>query len=396
MTRRSSRNRMGALATEHLVGGHSLAEWAVLTRFILARRAFGVLAGPLLSKAATQYADALYSTSGATPEIRDRILESLEVDPAQVVEFPFPAGWPMYFRRSKAFDARMRHRLKDVVVSPLSGLTWTASGRIIGESIGSAYRLLGWGNVAHEMLFPVAGDPINSRVVCTVSRNYGHWLFESLPHILEALAECPDTTILLPRFTKDRPPFVEDSLRLALGDRTYENAVRYATQPHRVAELVLTGMPVDPYFIHPSAVKVLRTTYSQHLAVGPRRRALYVSRRASPKRRMDNEAELENMVTECGFEVVSSEDVPFHERIRMFSEAHTVVAPHGAGLSSIVWCSPGTKLIELLPPANFNDYFARLSMMTSLQYRYIQAQPGSHPGGILSLADLEREIGDQG
>lgn len=374
------------------LGNHSLAGWLALGRLVAARKAYARLAGPLLSGAAGRYVDSLYGPSGAHSDVRTRILQTVQVDPPQVAEFPFPAGWPPFFRRSKSFDARMRYHLRDVVVSPLSGLTWTPSGRIIGESIGSVHRLLGWGNVAHEMLFPVDRARMQSPVVCTVSTNFGHWLFESLPRVLEAIAAHPETTILLPADQRDRPRFIDESLRLALGDAKFEASVRYAARPHRVEELVLTSMPVDPYFIHPATVPFLRTVYASQRVSPAQKRAVYISRKNSQKRRMDNEDALEAFMVSCGFDVILVEDMSFGERIRLFSQAHTVVGPHGAGLSCILWCAPGTQVIELLPPEDFSDFFARLSSSNGLLYRYVQADAGVQAGGLVSLRALESEL----
>lgn len=383
------------VATDRLVAGHSPVEWAVLARYRTSRRLVGAVAGRRLAEAAKRYVDTVHGTTGSHAEVRTRILDTVEVDPACVVHFPFPADWPDCFRRSKAFDARVRHRLRDVVVSPLSGLTWTPSGRVLGESIGSAHRLLGWGNVAHELLFPVSRERLTGPLVCAVSRNYGHWLFDCLPNVLEAVDAHPDVTVLIPALPKDRPPFIEESLRAALGDARFEAMVRHATQPHRVDELILTAMPVDPYFVHPAVLGRLQATFTPDRTLAAGHRDLYVSRRRSPKRRMDNEEAVESLLQRQGFDIVQSEDLSFTERTRVFGQARTVVGPHGAGLANIAWCPPGTTVVELLPPTNFNDYYARVSAMADLSYGFVQARPGIEPGGSIALREVEAMLDDR-
>lgn len=375
------------------VQGHTFAEWWALARFITNRKVSQVLGGRRLAGAAKWYVDSLYGTSGSHAAVRSRVIESTEVMPPRVVEFQFPEAWPAHFRRSYAFDARVRHRLRDVVVSPLSGLTWTPCGRVLGDSIGSAYRLLGWGNVAHELLFPEARTGLHLCAVCSISDNYGHWLFESLPNIMEALEGHADVKVLLPGAEKDRRPFVEESLRLALGDRRFENVRLYAMQPQRIDELVLTTMPRDPYFVPPWILESLRRWFGRHLSpAGNSTRRVYISRRGSPKRRMDNEEAIESYLVTSGYDIVRSEDLSFLDRLRLFSECGVIVGPHGAGMANIAWCSPGTRVVEILPPTNFNDYFARLALLGSLRYQFVTAVPGVHPGGRVVRRDLDQAL----
>jgi capsular polysaccharide biosynthesis protein len=38
---------------------------------------------------------------------------------------------------------------------------------------------------------------------------------------------------------------------------------------------------------------------------------------------------------------------PFRTHIEQFAAAAVVIAPHGAGLANLVFCAPGTTVIEL-------------------------------------------------
>ncbi len=81
----------------------------------------------------------------AAPKIRNRIVEIQEVFPADTAQYDFDASYPATFRRSKSFDAIKLVRLKDVVVSPQSGLVFLPDRTILQESVGGLIRILGWG-----------------------------------------------------------------------------------------------------------------------------------------------------------------------------------------------------------------------------------------------------------
>jgi capsular polysaccharide biosynthesis protein len=52
----------------------------------------------------------------------------------------------------------------------------------------------------------------------------------------------------------------------------------------------------------------------------------------------------------------------------LFRRARLVIAPHGAGLTNIVACEPGTHVYELLPGAYDNYCYCRLAQACGLHY----------------------------
>jgi hypothetical protein len=76
-------------------------------------------------------------------------------------------------------------------------------------------------------------------------------------------------------------------------------------------------------------------------------RRLYVSRARSSVRGVDNEPAVVELFERHGFEVVCMETLPFAEQVGLFAEASVVAGPHGAGMTGVVFCSPGALVIEL-------------------------------------------------
>ena len=52
----------------------------------------------------------------------------------------------------------------------------------------------------------------------------------------------------------------------------------------------------------------------------------------------------------------------------MFRSASIIVGAHGAGLTNIVFCEPGTTVYELVPANYENSCFCNLAMVCRLQY----------------------------
>ena len=75
-------------------------------------------------------------------------------------------------------------------------------------------------------------------------------------------------------------------------------------------------------------------------------RRLFVVRR-SHSRLLLNEDEIWALLQPLGFERVDPAEVDNAEQV--FSEAEAVVGAHGAALTNLLFCKPGTKVLELLP-----------------------------------------------
>jgi capsular polysaccharide biosynthesis protein len=104
-----------------------------------------------------------------------------------------------------------------------------------------------------------------------------------------------------------------------------------------------------------------------------RRRRLFISRSASRNRRLVNEEEIWAQLEPRGFEYVLAENLDFAEQVAMFANAEAVVAPHGAGLTNLVFCAPGTRVIELFPSRTVDCYY-RLSTDLDLEYAYVKTR----------------------
>lgn len=101
-------------------------------------------------------------------------------------------------------------------------------------------------------------------------------------------------------------------------------------------------------------------------------RRLYIQRKKG--RTITNEKELSNFLSANGFEIVQSENMSVAQQAHLFSEAKFVVAPHGAGLTNLVFCEPETKVIDIFSPQWVNPCYWILSSHLQLQYAYLMGE----------------------
>lgn len=107
------------------------------------------------------------------------------------------------------------------------------------------------------------------------------------------------------------------------------------------------------------------------LSPGVHGQRIYISRNDSPKRRTLNEDQLIPVLEKYGFQVHSLNGKSTREQAQLFSSASFIVAPHGAGLANLVYCNPGTKVIEYFPGGYVKHTYYDLSNKCGLDYRYI-------------------------
>jgi capsular polysaccharide biosynthesis protein len=98
---------------------------------------------------------------------------------------------------------------------------------------------------------------------------------------------------------------------------------------------------------------------------------LYISRSDSKLRQVENEAELVEALKPFGYRSVVLSQLSILERIKLFSSASSVVSATGAGLMSIMFCKPGTKVIELFHEGFVVEPFYDIATKMGMDYRYI-------------------------
>ncbi|MGD1714287.1 tetratricopeptide repeat protein [Dapis sp. BLCC M172] len=98
---------------------------------------------------------------------------------------------------------------------------------------------------------------------------------------------------------------------------------------------------------------------------------IYISRKLTPYRRIFNEEEVVNLLAELGFITVTLESISVAEQASLMASAKIIISPHGAGLTNLVFCSPGTKIIEIFSPKFINSIYWHLSNICGLSHYHL-------------------------
>ena len=103
---------------------------------------------------------------------------------------------------------------------------------------------------------------------------------------------------------------------------------------------------------------------------------IYISRRNASSRKILNEDELIPQIKKMGFSTYVLEEITFIDQIKLFASATFIVAPHGAGLSNIIF-SDNPTIIEINSPKltegsdGKNHYLDIATKMNYNYYRFI-------------------------
>ena len=123
-------------------------------------------------------------------------------------------------------------------------------------------------------------------------------------------------------------------------------------------------------------------------------RKIVILRPGAKTRRLTNSEEL--LLALKGWETVVLENLTIRDQIKTFAEATHIVAAHGAGLVNLLWCSPGTKVIEIQDKRMIHKkVYPILSHHLGLEHELyladtvpIPLKDGKKPKGIKRLSDL--------
>jgi hypothetical protein len=124
---------------------------------------------------------------------------------------------------------------------------------------------------------------------------------------------------------------------------------------------------------------------------GPRNKRLLVARRGLT-RKFHNLEQVEASLSIYGFKTVYLEGMSSVDQILLFQSAEFIIGAHGAGLSNLLFCEPGTKVIELMPCVEFRSYFWFISQKLDLVYGLQFCANGYDDGSTVDIDKLQTLI----
>ena len=218
-------------------------------------------------------------------------------------------------------------------------------------------------------LHPEATNPATHYIVGGNAgvRNYYHWITQSLPAIDWGVRHRRHSDIAL-AVPPLQPSQVEALALLgyaSLPRLTLQPIAHYALARVEYAEFLGERMP------HSVSTAAAETFARLRRAVEPAADgadAIYVARTDARRRIMTNEDALISMLERSGVRILVPGALSVRQQLAAFRRARLVIGPHGAGLSNIVACEPGTQLYELIPSHYANNCFNRLAQTCRLHW----------------------------
>lgn len=209
--------------------------------------------------------------------------------------------------------------------------------------------------------------------------NYYHWLLESLPRLwLLEQAGIDRNSIDHFLVNEEQSPFHRQTLE-RLGVASGKVMFCRKDRVFRCIHLLVPSLPAEPMVFPAWSLAFLRERFLPAAAPVNVER-IFISRRHASRRRLLNETEVEADLRAAGFKTVALEQHSFAEQIGFFASAKVIVAPHGAGLSNVVFSQPGTKVVELVAPTFINHCYQKLAGAMRLPYAEVIGGLSGKPG----------------
>jgi hypothetical protein len=280
--------------------------------------------------------------------------------------FSDPASRAIFARRERT-EALHTYRLQDVTLD--ASLMLLLKGR---ARIPETRYLVTDDEYAAALVKPLPAvplDPTEHYVIgCNrVWHNYYHWLIQAVPTIDWALRQRGQhkVTLVLPPLL----PWQQETLAL-LGYQDVPRLTLGISDTYLLPDVEYTEFlgARMPEIVSHAAVATFR-----HLdAAVPWTRGwadeIYVARTDTQNRVAVNEAELIDLLDRQGVRIVIPGSLSVAEQIATFRAARLVIGPHGAGMSNIVFCQPGSFVYEMVLRNYPNPCFNLLAQSVGLNY----------------------------
>lgn len=131
---------------------------------------------------------------------------------------------------------------------------------------------------------------------------------------------------------------------------------------------------------HPNSSASYRTPF----------RKIFVSRGKAQYRRLLNEDQIWPKIEVMGFEKIFLEDLSLREQAMLFAESKFIIAPHGGGLSNLMFCHPGISVLEIFSPDYVNPCYWHMASVVGLQYFYLVGESKSDDFCVMQDIEIDQ------
>jgi capsular polysaccharide biosynthesis protein len=323
--------------------------------------------------------------------------------PTETASWPRPTGLPA---NHPAFAAVTDEVIDRVAVAELPGGRVLGTRRAVitgaGGLVQEVSRYFGTRHPREHPLYlnPFPDPPleVSGRLGLLASRgdqNYYHFLVDAIAR-LGVLEQCPDIEMPERWYVPTGAKWQREILAM-FG--VAESAIIDSDQhPHVRAEMLVVPMQPTVEVVNPPWVSdFLRERMSPHASANPPERGpIYLSRgTAANNRRVVNEEQiLAEVLNPRGFRVLDPAGLSVADQIAQFAAATAVVTPHGAGMTNVLFASPGCRVVELFPSSQVLQpcYWRMAHSVPGVEYRYLAGAEDTTRGGLAGMLVRDIEV----
>ena len=232
-----------------------------------------------------------------------------------------------------------------------------------------------WGRKAEEnwvfrrLLLPKP-QPVSGRTLVLASTGgdtYFHWMTDVLPRVgLARRAGYDPASFDWVLVNSLIHPFQRESLH-QLGIHANRCLAFHKKElVYQMEEAVLPSLPGVPGVVPPESVDFLRNAFPAGKT--PRGRKIFIGRGEAKHRPLIHEKEIWAQLQKRGYDSVDCGKLSVQKQAEVFGSAGMVVGAHGAALTNLVFCYPGTRVVELFSPAYVNPCYRDLCVAAELRH----------------------------
>ncbi|MEI8287845.1 MAG: glycosyltransferase family 61 protein [Verrucomicrobiota bacterium] len=304
-----------------------------------------------------------------------------------------PAGegeMPEVFLKNTRYPVYDRTLLKirQIRISGRSGMLTLPDGQVSHQTAWAREQITETAEYRKRWAGPVVTKSGNySTLILFWGLGYYHWFNDVLSLLYENLALMPpDTKFIVPSDIQKYHLQALEVLGVTADRLEYFDGSQ---------DWVLENFWWQPPAVHPDnqtpgAMRWMGEAISSALPRSGDEKPLriYVSRKLPWARVIQNERQILPVLEKHGFTLVRNEEHSFEAQVRLFRNAEAVTAPHGAGLTNLIFCRPETPVLEMFSRDNVRRCYWTLSTELGLPYRFLLGVPVP---GRLGEADISVE-----
>lgn len=199
--------------------------------------------------------------------------------------------------------------------------------------------------------------------ITTLNGNLFHWLLDAMGRMLmleERMGQKLeiDRYLIPPKIASYRECMIamgiseEKIIELPLGECVEFEKLIWIANPCGYSSHIVPEWLIQSY----------RRKFSKIVSKGQTKSTrLYISRQDASARKFSNEDALATALEARGYQIVRLSEYGLAEKVRLFAEATEVIGMSGAGMVCLMFCRPGTQVIEMYPSTFVNYNIASIS-----------------------------------